>query len=52
MITILAPVLVIVIGAFAYLAANNTKVQEMGRLTFGAGMLVTLFLVATHVIKL
>lgn len=52
MITILAPVLAIVIGALVYALAANAKVQEMGRLTFGAGMLVTLFLVATRVIKL
>lgn len=52
MITILAPVLAVIIGAFAYALAANPKVQEMGRLTFACGMLVALFLVATKVIKL
>ncbi len=52
MITILAPVLAIVIGMFAYGYAANAKIQELGRLTFACGMLVSLFVVATRVIKL
>lgn len=40
------PVLVLVVGALVYGLSANPKVQEMGRLAFASGLLVTLFVVA------
>lgn len=48
--SILLPLLVCIIGVLTYALAGNAKVAEMGRLAFFAGMLVTLFELATHVV--
>ena len=50
--SILLPLLIAIIGAFVYVASKtNAKVAEIGRLAFACGLLVTLFEVATHVVK-
>ena len=49
---ILVPLLAAIIGCLVYALSQNAKVAELGRLTYGAGLLVTLFEVATHVVKL
>lgn len=48
---ILCPLLVCLIGVLAYALSTNAKVAELGRIGYFAGLLVTLFEVATHVIK-
>ncbi|HTP29345.1 MAG TPA: hypothetical protein VMK12_27235 [Anaeromyxobacteraceae bacterium] len=40
--TILLPLLVAVVGVLVYFASTNPKAQEVGRLMFGCGLLVTL----------
>ncbi len=46
------PFLVCVVGAFAYVASKtNPDIKEMGRIAFAFGLLVTLFVIATHVVK-
>jgi hypothetical protein len=49
---ILLPFLVCIFGALAYALAANGKVQEMGRLAYGSGLLVTLFVLATRIVRL
>jgi len=49
---ILIPLLACIVGVLVYALASNPKVQEMGRLAFGAGLLVTLWEVAGHVLRL
>lgn len=51
MITIV-PVLAILLGALVYGLAANGKVQELGRLTFSAGMLVLIFQLASRTVTL
>jgi hypothetical protein len=48
---ILLPLLVCIIGVLIYALASNGKAQELGRIAYFAGLLVTLFEVANHVIK-
>ena len=48
---ILLPLLVAIIGVLAYGLSTNGKIQELGRLAYFAGLLVTLFEVASHTIK-
>jgi hypothetical protein len=48
---ILIPLLVCVIGAFTYVAAAKAELKEIGRLCFACGLLVTLFVVANHMLK-
>ena len=48
---ILIPFLVCIIGALTYALAAKAELKEIGRLCFGCGLLVTLFVVATHVVK-
>lgn len=51
--TLLVPAIVCILGAFVYLASSkNAKVAEMGRLAFLAGLLVTVYLLAGHSVKL
>jgi hypothetical protein len=50
--TILVPLLVCVIGILVYALSTNGKVQEMGRIAYGAGLLVTLFEVSGHIVSL
>lgn len=51
-IAILLPLLVCIIGLLVYALAANPKVQELGRLAYGCGLLVTLFALAGHVLRL
>lgn len=46
------PLIVCVVGLLAYALSANAKIAEAGRIAFFAGLLVTLFVVATKVIKL
>jgi len=46
------PLLVLVIGALAYGLSKNPEVKEMGRLSFACGLLVFLFVFATHSVTL
>jgi len=46
------PVLATVIGLLVYALATNPKAQEMGRLSFGCGLLVTLFAFSHAVFRL
>jgi Na+/phosphate symporter len=48
----LVPVLVMVVGALVYGLSANPKVQEMGRLAFGAGLLVACWAFAGHAVRL
>jgi hypothetical protein len=50
-IAILLPLLVCLLGLLAYALSTNAKIAELGRLTFACGLLVTLFEVATHVVR-
>jgi Na+/phosphate symporter len=49
--TIYIPLLVAIIGALCYALSSNSKVAEMGRISFFAGLLVTLLQVQGHVLK-
>lgn len=49
---ILLPLLVAIIGALVYLAASKAETKELGRLAYGAGLLVTLYAFAAHLVKL
>ncbi len=51
--TIALPFLACIIGLVVYLVSvTNAKITEAGRLMFACGLLVTLFEVATHVVRL
>lgn len=46
------PLLACIVGLLIYvLATTNAKVVEVGRALFWCGLLVTLFTVATHTVK-
>ncbi len=51
-VTILIPLLVCIVGLLVYALASNAKVQELGRIAYACGLLVTLFVLATKVVKL
>ena len=46
MVIAVVPFIVLVVGALMYALPTNSKVAELGRLTFFAGLLVFLFSVA------
>ncbi len=46
------PLLVALAGALIYLLTNNAKAAELGRVMFACGLLVALFGVASHVVRL
>ncbi len=46
------PLLVCIIGLLTYALASNGKVQEIGRLSFAVGLLVTLWHMAGHTLRL
>jgi hypothetical protein len=48
---ILVPLLAAVLGLLLYVLASNPKLQEIGRLTYFAGILVTLFEVAPRMVS-
>ncbi len=50
--TVLLPLLVCIVGLLAYALASNGKVQELGRLSFACGLLVTLWELAGRVLRL
>lgn len=45
------PLLACIVGLLVYVLAANAKVVEVGRALFWCGLLVTLFTVASKVIK-
>lgn len=45
------PLLAAIVGLLIYVLAANAKVVEVGRALFWCGLLVTLFTVASRVIK-
>lgn len=45
------PVLAIILGALVYALSTNAKVAELGRLTFGAGVLVLVYTLAGHTVS-
>jgi len=47
----IVPLLVAVIGLLVYVLASNAKVIEVGKALMWCGILVTLFALASHVIK-
>lgn len=49
---IIIPLLVCLVGMLAYALSANGRIQELGRLAYGCGLLVTLFVVATRLVKL
>jgi hypothetical protein len=51
-VVILVPLLVALIGVLAYALSSNAKVAELGRLSFFAGLLVTLLEVANRTVHL
>lgn len=52
MLVILIPLLVAVVGLLMYALAGSAKVAEAGRLMFGCGVLVTLFALQGHAVRL
>jgi hypothetical protein len=52
MLVALLPALVALVGLVVYVLATNAKAAEIGRLMFGAGLLVTLFVVARTTVRL
>lgn len=50
--TIVLPLLVCILGVLVYALASNSKTQELGRLAYGAGLLVTLWEFAAKIISL
>lgn len=46
------PVVAIIVGLLLWFVATNAKVAEAGRLTFAAGMAVTLLVLARQVLRL
>jgi len=49
--TILLPLLVAIVGMLVYALAAGPKPAEIGRLAYACGLLVTLFELASHVIR-
>jgi hypothetical protein len=49
---VLLPLLVCLLGVLAYALSTSPKVQELGRLAYACGLLVTLYALATRVLKL
>lgn len=52
MIIAIVPLLVAILALLMYVLASNAKVVEIGRLTYFAAVLVTLFGMAKHVVRL
>lgn len=47
----LAPLLFILVGGLAYMFAKHPKVEQLGFVTFGCGMLALAFALAQHIVK-
>lgn len=52
MLIAIIPLVAAVVGLLMYVLAANPKVVELGRILFAAGILVALWLSATHVVHL
>jgi len=52
MLIAIVPLLAAILGLLVYVLASNSKAIEIGRLTYFAGLLVTLFIAAKHIVKL
>lgn len=48
----IVPVLFAVAGALVYALSSNAKIAELGRLAFACALLVLMFALARHVVKL
>ncbi len=46
------PLIACIIGALVFVLASNSKLQELGRGAYWCGLLVTLFVLARHVVRL
>lgn len=46
------PLIIALIGLLMYMFTANSKVTEVGRLMFASGLLVTLFTMASKVVRL
>lgn len=51
MIKIIIPALFAIIGLLVYALSTQTKVAELGRITYAMGLLVSLFVAAHSAIK-
>lgn len=52
MLIAIVPLIAMLVGLLVYVLATNQKAVELGRLTFFAGLLITLLVAARHVVKL
>lgn len=50
MILAYAPALVALLGALVYALAANAKAQELGRIAYAAGLLVSLLVLGTRLV--
>lgn len=48
----LVPLVVAIAGALVYALSTNAKAAEMGRLMFACGLLVTLWVMSGHVLRI
>jgi Na+/phosphate symporter len=48
----IVPVIAVLAGALCYALSANPKVQELGRITFACGMLVLIYTLAGHIVRL
>lgn len=48
----IVPLLVCIVGLLAYTLSANAKVAELGRIAYACGLLVTVFVMAEHLVKL
>jgi len=46
------PLFVCLLGLLAYALSANTKIQELGRIAYACGLLVTVWELATRIIRL
>jgi hypothetical protein len=52
MIIAIVPLIFAIIGLLIYALASNSKVIEIGRLTFFAGLLISLYAVMNHTVHI
>lgn len=52
MLTALLPALVALVGLVIYVLASNPKAAEIGRIMFGAGLLVVCLVLAGRMVRL
>ena len=51
-ITILLPLFICLAGLLTYALSTNAKVQELGRIAYACGLLITTWELATRVLRL